>query len=436
MKKRSKKLLIGGIIAVAVIVVVLNITGNGKRQTSVHIKDVEVRDLTEEVSASGWVQPQTRVNITSQVTAEIIEVPVKEGQIVLRGDLLVLLDTVQLQKDVDQTRYSLDEMKARTQASRTLYLQAEEEYERQKELFERQLISETIVDNANYSYKNRKFSHQAMVNQTKQAKARYEKALDNLSKTRIAAPMNGVLTFLDAEVGEIAAAQTPYTQGKTLMTISNLATFEVEVDVDETEIIKVEIGQSVKIEVDAFPDTVFNGEVVEIGNTAVISGRGSTDQSTDFKVKVLFIDTSVAIKPGMSATVDIVSNERTGVLAVPYGAIVMRTLDIDSLERANNEPTEGSDSADDPPEEKSGEADTTESDKKKEMKEMKGVFLVEDEKAKFVPVQTGIADQKEIEIISGLVEGDTIITGPYRILRTIKSGEDIKPIKDSKDEDS
>jgi len=448
MKKKSKKLLIFGVIIVAVAVVIINITSSGKKSTIIHAEDVVVKDLTEEVSASGRVQPETRVNITSQVTAEIIDVPVKEGQVVEKNDLLVLLDTVQLQKDVDQYQFSLNEMEARTEASRSLYLQAEEEFERQKKLFKSELTSETVYKNAEYAYLNNKYNHEAMLNQTKQARARYEKAIDNLDRTRIVAPMNGVVTFLDAEVGEIAAAQTAFTQGKTLMTISNLTTFEVEVDVDETEIIKVKKGQKAKIEVDAYPDTVFSGEIVEVGNTAVVSGRGTTDQSTNFKVKVLFMDSNVDIKPGMSATVDIITDEKIDVLTVPYGAIVMRSFDPDSLEKAIHEPEEGvayaaeSSSIDDDDDnaatgtdgvnvDADADADTTEGTneeekKEKKKKEMKGVFIVDDDKAKFIPVETGIADQKLIEIISGLAEGDKVITGPYKTLRTIKNGDNVE----------
>jgi HlyD family secretion protein len=433
-KKKRKYIIIAGIILVLIIVIV-NVTGNRKNTTEVNVEEVAVKDITEEVSASGWVQPKNRVNITSEVTAEIIAIPVKEGQRVNRGELLVLLDTVQLQKDMEQYSYSLHEMEARTEAAKSLYLQAEEEYDRQQKLFERDLTSETTIQNAEYAFLSSKYNYEAMLNQAKQAKARYEKAIDNLSKTRIVAPMNGVITFLDAEVGEIAAAQTAFTQGKTLMTISNLATFEVEVEVDETEITKVRRNQKAKIEVDAFPDTVFNGEVAEIGNTAVVSRRGTTDQTTNFKVKVLFLDKDVDIKPGMSATVDIVTNEKKDILAVPFGSIVMRTLDADSLARAKGDSSETMLASIDP---EVAENDTVSSGEKekKNLKELKGVFIVEENKAKFVPVETGIADQKDIEVTSGLEAGQKVITGPFRTLRTIKSGTDVNPIEKTETEKS
>jgi HlyD family secretion protein len=430
MKKKTKKLLIFLGIPIVIIILLLNAMSNGKKATRVYAEEVTVKELTEEVSASGYIQPKNKVNITSEVTAEIIAIPVKEGDTVRRGQLLVQLDTVQLRKDFDQYRFSLDEIQARTEAARSLYLQAEEELQRQKELFERNLVSETAFNNAEYSYQNNKYSYEAMLSQTKQAKARYEKAEDQLSKTTMAAPMDGVVTFLDAEVGEIAPAQTAFTQGKTLMTISNLSAFEVEVDVDETEIVKVRKGQNAKIEVDAFPDTTFQGEVIEIGNTAVILGAGTTEQTTNFKVKVLFKEENADIRPGMSAAVDIVTNTKAEVLAVPYGCIVMRTVDADSLARANADSTVAdpdSSAASNP--EQDDSLKRASGKKAKNTKEVKGIFVLDNEKAKFVIVETGIADQKDIEVVSGLAEGDVVITGPYKILRTIKSGEEVKKIE-------
>jgi HlyD family secretion protein len=425
MKKKKKLLFIIGGLAV-ILIVVANILSGGKKGMPVNAEHAKLQEIVEEVSASGYIQPQTRVNITSEVTAEIIYLPVKEGQSVSRGDILVVLDTVQLQKDLEQTRFSLDEIQARTEAAKSGLQQAEQEFRRQKQLYENGLTSDTEFELAQYKYDNSRFSYEAMVSSTKQARSMFEKAEDYLSKTKILSPMNGVITYLDAEVGEIAAAQTVYSTGKTLMTISNLSVFEVEVDVDETEINKVRRGQKANIEVDAFPDTVFAGEVVEIGNTAVVANLGSTEQSTNFKVKVLFKDADVAIKPGMSATVDIITNSREKALCVPYSAIVMRSLDADSMQITKDDSSSGGLI-------ETAHAATTESndttimkspDKKK--KDVKGVFVIKDGKVKFVPVETGIADQKNIEIVTGLEEGSEVVVGPFRTLRTLKNGDDVK----------
>jgi HlyD family secretion protein len=420
MKRKNKKYLIGGAILVALVIIIASVAGGGKKAAMVQTEIVKRKDLVEEVSASGYIQPRTRVNITAEVNAEIIAVPVKEGESVVKGQALIQLDTVQLQKDVENYRYALNELRARTEAAKALYLQSEEEFHRQKQLFERKLTSETAFKDSEYAYLTNRYNYEANLSQTKQGEALYEKALDNLGKTRIVAPMDGVVTYLDAEVGEIAQAQTAFTQGKTLMTISNLAAFEVEVDVDETEVTKVRKGQKAVIEVDAFPDTTFEGEVIEIGNTAVRSLTG-TDQSTNFKVKALFKEINQDIRPGMSATVDIITNVREKALTAPYGAIVMRSpkdtadMDLKPNSGASIDAHASSDTSEEP----------GEKEKEKE-KELKGVFLLKDGKAKFVAIETGIADQQNMEILSGVAENDIVITGPFQTLRTLKNGERVK----------
>jgi HlyD family secretion protein len=427
--KRKKKvlLIIGGIVVVAVIVI-LNFTMSTSNAISVQSDSVKSRDLIETVSASGRIQPQTKVNITSQVNGEIIGLFAREGDNVKIGDLLVVLDTVQLRSNVDQSQYAVNEVNARLSGSKTALDEAEEEFNRQKRLFENNLTSETMYKNAQYSFHKATSTYDATKAQAQQSQAEYEKQLDYLSKAKIVAPMPGVITFLDCEVGEIAAAQTAFTQGKTLMTISNLNVFEVEVEVDETEITKVDLGQEAEIEVDAFPDTTFKGQVVEIGNTAIVSGLGSQDQSTNFKVKVIFNDPNVKIRPGMSATVDITTAHRDDVLSIPYSAVVMRSLNPDSLEQARAKDTTqpGSKVVSEVHAAENTEKDSLASNEDVERKEVKGVFVIKDAKVRFVQIESGIADQKNIEITSGLTKGDSIVSGPYRVLRTIKDGDMVK----------
>jgi HlyD family secretion protein len=229
------------------------------------------------------------------------------------------------------------------------------------------------------------------------------------------------------------------------MTVANLDVFEVEVEVDETEINKIELGQTADIEVDAFPDTTFAGEIVEIGNTAIVSGLGSQDQSTDFNVKVIFMDPNVRIRPGMSATVDIITNRGDDALSIAYSCIVMRSVDLDSLARAEagedvvaeeaSEETESSSSgvlaAENDGSEDVGEGETEEGEVKEEVKreDVKGVFVIRDSKACFVRIETGIADQQNIQVTTNLAKGDSVISGPYSVLRTIKHGDEVKIIE-------
>ena len=437
MTKGKKKLLyiIGGLIIVALIVV--NLTGDSTKRTTVSAEEVLNRDIVELVSASGRVQPQTKVDITSEVNGKIIKLAVQEGDVVNAGRLLIVLDTVQLRSDVDQALYSVNEVNARMAGADAALENAKEEFDRQQSLFDRTLTSETAYKNAKYAYLDAKTKADAQEAQAKQAQFRYEKALDNLAKARIVAPMNGVVTFLDCEEGEVAPAQTSFTQGKILMTVSDMSVFEVEVEVDETEINKVDMGQKVSIEVDAFPDTTFPGEVVEIGNTATVARAGTQDQATNFYVKVLFKDSNVRVKPGMSATVEITSNERAGSLSVPFSAVVMRSFDMDSLQSAKAGKTPESSSIVN--EVVASESKDSVMDKKKnsangkERKELKGVFVIENGEAKFVEISTGIADQKFIEVTNGLQAGDSVVSGPYRVLRTIKEGDAVKIDEEKKE---
>lgn len=428
MKKKKLLLIIGGVVVVGGLVT-MNMTMNTTNAIDVQTAEAKRRDLTEIVSASGRIQPRTKVNITSETNGEIISLYVDEGAYVEAGQMLVVLDTVQLRSDVDQARYAVSEVNARLTGAAAIMEQNSEEYERQKQLFANKLTSETSLSNAKYADLSSQSSYEATKAQSRQLQARYEKQLDFLSKAKIVAPMSGIITFLDCEVGEIAAAQTAFTQGKTLMTIADLSLFEVEVEVDETEINKIDLNQMAKIEVDAFPDTTFPGEVVEIGNTALLSGQGSTDQTTNFKVKVVFQDPNVRIRPGMSATVDITTNITEDATSIPYAAVVMRSYDLDSLRNSRLEEAEAGTTG--VSQVQAAEVEDGASDKNKdddeevEREELKGVFVIREGKARFVEIKTGIADRKNMEVTDGLSEGDTVITGPYRVLRTIKDGDDV-----------
>ncbi len=433
----KKKLIIIGIVVVVIggfsYVTMMQDSNSG---TTVNASLVEHRDLEELVSASGRIQPATKVDITSEVNGEIISLLVNEGQRVETGQLLVVLDTVQLRSDVDQAKYSQEEIKARTAGSKNRLDKAKEDYERQDRLFKQNLSSDIEFKNAKYAYIDAQSAYDASQASAAQAKARYEKQLDYLSKAKIVAPMDGVVSYLDAEVGEIAAAQTAFTQGKTLMTISDLTVFEVEVEVDETEINKIGIGQSTDIEVDAFPDTSFAGQVVEIGNTALTSGLGTQDQTTNFRVKIVFQDTDVSIRPGMSATVDITTSKHDQVLAVPFSAVVIRSFDLDSLEAARmaEATTEESGATDlQAAEGDSSEVADSSIDKDIKREELKGVFVIRDGITRFTQVKTGIADHSHIEINDGLEPNDSVVTGPYRVLRTVKDG-DLVNVKDKDEE--
>ncbi|MCH9030873.1 MAG: efflux RND transporter periplasmic adaptor subunit [candidate division Zixibacteria bacterium] len=438
-KKRKKTVwIVSAVVVVVGGLVTANMLLDGEEKTEVLVELASLDRIVEEVSASGRIQPQTKVNITSQVSGKIIGVFVNEGDRVSKDELLLQLDPVQLRSDLDQAQFSLDEYTARAEGAKTTKEQDEEEYERQENLYEKKLTSQTEFTNAKYRYLKSRANYTALKSQVRTQRARVEKAKDNLERTRITAPMDGVITFLNAEVGEISQAQTAFTQGKTLMTISDLSVFEVEVDVDETEIAQIELGQLAKIEVDAFRDTIFDGTVVEIGNSAIVIGQGTQDMTTNFRVKVRFDDSNVRLRPGMSATVDVTCDMMEDATLVPYAALVVREFDPDSLKKSeDDEDTSGGIFASDAvaAEPDANDSEENNSNKKSSSKKDKvkktGVFVVRNGVARFVEIKTGIADQKNIAALSGISEGDTIVSGSFKTLRKIKDGDKVEIAENS-----
>ncbi len=424
MSAKKKWLIIGGVVVVGGILVTANLMQSNTNSVSVTTRRAVTEDVISVVSGSGRIQPKTRVKVTSEVSAEIINLPIKEGDYVTRDQILVQLDSLQLKKDMDSYLYSANEFEARVDGSQILLDQYKDDFDRQEELYAKKLTSEREFKDAKYAFLKQQANHRALIQQNYAAVSRVEKARDNLNKTTIRAAMDGIVTLLDAEVGEIVQAQTPYSQGRTLLVISDLSEFEVEVEIDETDIANLLPGQIAKVEIDAFPDSVFAGEVVEVGNTALTTGAGSNSQSTNFKVKVALLDLNQRVRPGMSATVDITTTEHNDVLTIPIQALVMRSFDPDSLPGQSEESSSGVSEAVASTTDDQGETEveTEESEKV----EKKGVFIVRDGKAEFAEVVTGIADQKNFEIITGLAAGDEVITGSFRTLRSIKDGDKVE----------
>lgn len=433
MKWRSKKTLFWGLGVVVVLVAVISFMSRSGDDGKPVTVDVAYRDaISEIVSASGRVQPQTKVDITSQVSAQIISIFVKDGDMVERGQSLVLLDTVQLMADVTQAEYTLEELSARSDASHSTYVRDSLEYARQQKMRGQNLASETALTDAQFTLESSRADYQATGAQTNTARAALEKARDNLRRTRIVSPMPGKVTSLACEVGEIAQAQNSFTQGKTLLTVADLSVFEVEVDVDETEVAKVKLGQEAKIRIDAFNDTVFAGYVVEIGNSASVTGQGTENFTTSFRVKVRFAQAHESIRPGMSATVDITTSRSEDALLIPYAAVVTREFD-------PNKPKDSTQSTDGAVAAETNSSTTAQPDSAtrghKEKKQKKtGVFVCKDGQARFVEITTGIADDRNIIALTGLTAGDSVISGSFQTLRKLQDKDKVKVTTEEKNE--
>ncbi len=407
MKKKKKKwfIIIGGVVIVLVFVV-LALKSNNIKKTNVTVERAGRGEITSIVTATGKVKAQADVQISADVMGRIERLPVKEGDTVKTGQLLVEIDSRSREMDLAQARGALLSAQSALENARI-------NLDREKALLAKNLTSQAQVDLSQSTYDQA--AAQEQIDQ-----AVLDRAQDQLDKCTIRAPMSGVITQLNSEAGEMVVIGTMNAAGTVIMVISDLSTIEIEAEVDETDIASVNIGQDAKISLDAFPDTTFRGKVIEVGNSAKTSTTYgvASDQITNFLVKVLIVDTVKNIKPGMTASVDITTAHRPDAIKIPSGAVVMRP------EGTENEPLN--------PEPKNGgtaKAEETKDILPAKKKDIDGVFIVTGEQAKFVPVKTGIRDQQFVEIVNGVSEGDSVITGPYKTLRTIKQGEYVNPQK-------
>lgn len=416
------------LIAVAVIILLLIVGSKlgwfGKKGNfkEVEIEKVELATIIEKVSATGKIQPEVEVKISSEVSGEIIELPFKEGQQVKKGDLLVRVNPDLIQSVVSRTQASYQNVKAGLEQAEATLREAKLSYDRNKQLFEKGIISKSDWDKAVSSYEIAEASRQSAYYNVQSAGATVNEALDNLNRTTIYAPMSGTISKLDVELGERVVG-TQQMAGTEILRVANLNNMEVEIDVNENDIVKVRIGDSTIVEVDAYLKKEFKGIVTEIANSA--AGTLTADQVTNFKVKVRIVEESYAdlmknkpenyspFRPGMTATVDILTNRRENAIAVPISAIVIKT-DTTSAKKTYKKISTSEDAP-----------------KNVDEQKFECVFVLNKDEAKLRVVKTGIQDDSKIEIISGLKEGDRIITGPYNVVsKTLKSGDKVEQKKE------
>lgn len=439
-KKKSKKkwIIIGAVAVVLLIIVVANMTKSDESAHTVNAAEVKLGDITSLVTASGKIQAKTEVKISANVSAKIVELPVKEGQTVTAGQLLVQLDPERYQAAADQYRASLASYEAQAELARAQKEEARLGFERSEKLHNGKLISDEVFDAARTQYDVQKAQYNAALHAVDRAKASLREAKNQLDYTTIISPIDGVITALNAEIGEIVMIGTMNNPGTVIMIVSDLSEIEVEIEVDETDIANVALNQEVKVELDALPDTTFRGVVTEVGNSAKVSGYGSSDQVTNFMVTVLMQETVPAIRPGMSATCDITTADVEDVIKVPIGAVVLRDeKDIrkQQEEEAGAEEAGGALASQTDTTEAEAEVEEKTDEDEKEKRELEGIFVIRDGKVYFSEVTTGIADQQNIQITSGLEEGDQIVTGNFRTLRELDHGDRVEVRETPKSEE-
>ena len=424
----KKKTIIWIIVIVTILLIVLiggkkagwfGKSGNFKQ---IEVTNISLIDIVETVAATGKIQPEVEIKLSSEVSGEIIKLPIIEGQQVKKGDLLVSINPDLVQALVNQSQASLQNIKAQlTQAEANLN-NLKLNFERNKSLYEKGVISKSDWERTFTDYEVAKANVKSAYYNVQSAESGVKQSRDNLARTSIFAPRDGTISKLSVELGERVVG-TAQMAGTEIVRVANLNNMEVEVDVNETDIVKVNVGDSTIVEVDAYLKREFKGVVTEIANTA--ENTLSVDQVTNFKVKVRILpesykdlsadkpENSSPFRPGMTATVDIITNKKENIIGVPISSIVIKT-------------------------------DTSSAKSKKIVKEtissktekFECVFVKIGDIAKLRVITTGIQDDSNIEITSGLNEGDEVITGPYNtVTKILKSGDQVESkLEDKKEE--
>jgi HlyD family secretion protein len=391
----KKLLLILAAVSVIAIIILVNLQSKREKAVKVSVEKVTADDLASVISASGEVKPKKSVNISAQIPGRVIKIAVEEGQIVEVGDFLLKLEATQYEANAERDQAFIRSLNAELIRAGAYLKRDENNLGRQKNLWDKQLISREELDAATAQYDISKATQEAITYQIRQAQASLKSTLDNIEKTVYASPIAGIIASLQVEEGETALVGTMNNPGTVLMTIADLSVMEVEVEVDETDVVALELGHPAEVRVDAFPDRIIAGTVTEIGSSALAKITVS-EESRDFKVVITLEDPPGNLKPGLSASADIITDEKKGVLAVPISALISR-----------EGPDSGGRNAGD---------------------RIEGLYVVDaDNRVKFTPVQKGIMGELKIEIISGLKNGQTIVVGPYSALRLLEDGALVKP---------
>ena len=392
------------------------VIGNKDKGTEIEIANVAASTIVETVSATGKIQPEIEVKISSEVSGEIIALNVKEGQVVKKGDLLVKINPDLYTSSYNRTISNLSGTKAGLNQSEASYKEAKANYDRNKSLYDKGIISRADWDKAIASFEVAKANKQNAYYNVQSASATVLEAKDNLGRTTIYAPADGTISVLNVELGERVLG-TQQMAGTEILRVANLNNMEVEVDVNENDIVKIKVGDKANVEVDAYLKKQFKGVVTSISNSA--SSTLTADQVTNFKVKVRILKESYQdllegkpstyspFRPGMTATVDIITNTKSNILTVPISSVVVKS-DTAAVKEIKVE---------DPNDEKS---------KPKSDKKFECVFVKVGNKAKIRIIKTGIQDDTNIEVLSGLKKGDVVITGPYTtVSKDLNSGDKV-----------
>lgn len=398
-------------LAVVLIIFVIIVIGSavaarrGPKAIEARLEEVGTRDLVSIVTASGKIEAMSKVDISADITGRITQIAVREGDMVTRGQFLIQIDPAQYQSAVSRVEALLASSEASLVQARTNRDQARRGLDRAIELrrMGTALISEEALEQAQQAFDVASATFQAAQAQVNQSRASLQEARDNLAKTRLTSPINGRVVRLNVEEGEVAVPGTFSRETGLLMTVADLSVILAKVFVDETDVVRLKGNDSVSVEIDAFPDTSFSGRVTKVSNSARLTAAAGGDRAVDFEVEITLDNPPADIRPDLSATSRIVTDTRLQVLSVPIIALTVRQHeDVASEYRA------GTDSA-------------------RARRDREGVFLIRNGIATFQPVRIGIAGDEYFEVLGGVQRGDSIVAGPYQVVRDMKDSARVKP---------
>ncbi|MES2765269.1 MAG: efflux RND transporter periplasmic adaptor subunit [Bacteroidota bacterium] len=401
-KKSSKKtiLIVTGVIVVLAGILTALIASKSDKGIEVTTEKVSRRTITQSVSAIGKIQPETEVKISSEASGEIIYLQKREGDRVMKGEMLVRVKPDLVQTQLEQFKAGMDAAQTRIAVAKSEVERAQRELKRISGLYEKEFTSRSEFEQAQTAFEQAQSRYEAAIADNQQANAAYRQAAVSVTRTTIYAPMSGVVTSLSVEPGEKVVG-TAQMQGTEMMRIADLSVMNARVNVDENDIVLIHIGDTARVQIDAYPDESFDGVVYEIANSPKTSAMGTQDEVVNFEVRIRLLNPNVTLRPGMSCNVKIETETHRDVLAVPLQAVTVR------MDEKKAEPELGN-----------GGIRKVEDEKEKKMMKRPPsvVFLNKNGKAKQTKVETGLSDDGYIEIKSGLIDGAEIVSGSFQAI--------------------
>ncbi len=429
MSKRNKVLLGSGIGVLVVVLIMVSASAKREKGIEVRFETVGRRDLVAAVTASGKIQPKKKVDISADITGRITRIAVREGDFVQKGQFLLQIDPTIYQANLQRAQAAMSQAEAGAVQARATRDQSARALTRTKELHEQNpnLISQEQLEQAQTASDIAEANLTASQHLVEQSRAGLQEARDQLAKTHLVAPMAGRVTRLAVEEGEVAVPGTFSRETGLLLTISDLSVIQTKVQVDETDVVRLHLGDSVEVTIDAFPDTTFIGRVTKVSNSAILTaasavGGAQSDRAVDYEVEITLANPPTEVRPDLSATARIVTDTRKQALAIPIIALTVRENTPISTEQR---PARGEAQAATP-------RDTSHRGAGNK-KETEGVFLIHGGVATFHAVKVGIAGEEHFEVVEGVHQGDTIVAGPYQAIRDLKEGARVRPSRESGD---